>query len=189
MWGMAGWTGSDDEESLAVARSRGRARLQLLRHRLGLRRRTQRAAARRAAEAASGQAAVRRDQDPAEEPQVAGAARRTPLDDVFPADYIREYTETSLRNLGVSTIDLQQFHVWDDEWADDDRWQRAIARSEATRGWSAPIGISVNRWEPANVLRALDTGLDRRGAGRLQRLRPGAGGRAVRRLPASATSR
>ena len=47
MWGMAGWTGSDDEESLRVARPGDRARLQLLRHGLGLRRRAQRAAARR----------------------------------------------------------------------------------------------------------------------------------------------
>src|SRR5436190_15356143 len=30
-----------------------------------------------------------------------------PLDDVFPAAYIREYTEISLKNLGVETMDLQ----------------------------------------------------------------------------------
>ena len=47
------------------------------------------------------------------------------LDDVYPPDYIREYTEKSLANIGVSTIDLQQFHVWSDTWADDERWQRA----------------------------------------------------------------
>ena len=33
------------------------------------------------------------------------------LPDVFPSDYIVEYTEKSLQNLGVETIDLQQFHV------------------------------------------------------------------------------
>src|SRR6476646_7160734 len=49
------------------------------------------------------------------------------LDEVFPPDYIREYTEISLKNLGVETIDLQQLHVWTDEWADDDRWQKAVA--------------------------------------------------------------
>src|SRR6202012_1421055 len=31
------------------------------------------------------------------------------LEDCFPPDHIRAYTEMSLRNLGVDTIDLQQF--------------------------------------------------------------------------------
>jgi aryl-alcohol dehydrogenase-like predicted oxidoreductase len=81
-----------------------------------------------------------------------------PLDDVFPADYIREYTEISLRNLGVSTMDLQQFHVWTDAWAADDRWQRAVAKLKED-GLVRAIGISINRWQPANVLKALATDL------------------------------
>ena len=80
------------------------------------------------------------------------------LDEVFPPDYIREYTEKSLRNIGVSTLDLQQLHVWTDEWATDDRWQRAL-RALKDEGLVRSLGISVNRWEPANVLRALDSGL------------------------------
>ena len=80
------------------------------------------------------------------------------LDDVFPADYIREYTETSLSNIGVSTLDLQQLHVWSDEWAADNSWQRAL-RALKDDGLVRALGISVNRWQPANVLRALDTGL------------------------------
>ena len=39
------------------------------------------------------------------------------IQDVFPADYIREYTEKSLENLGIEAIDLLQFHVWEDDWA------------------------------------------------------------------------
>jgi aryl-alcohol dehydrogenase-like predicted oxidoreductase len=81
-----------------------------------------------------------------------------PLDDVFPADHIRAYTEISLSNLGVSTIDLQQFHVWSDAWAGDRRWQEAVRRLK-DEGLVRAVGISVNRWEPANVLRALETGL------------------------------
>jgi aryl-alcohol dehydrogenase-like predicted oxidoreductase len=80
------------------------------------------------------------------------------LDEVFPADYIREYTEKSLRNIGVSTIDLQQFHVWTDAWANDDRWQRAVA-SLKEEGLVRAVGISINRWQPANVLKALATDL------------------------------
>src|SRR5206468_2181828 len=80
------------------------------------------------------------------------------LDDVFPADYIREYTELSLKNIDVSTIDLQQFHVWSDTWAGDDRWQRAV-RALKDEGLVRAVGISINRWQPANALKALATGL------------------------------
>jgi aryl-alcohol dehydrogenase-like predicted oxidoreductase len=80
------------------------------------------------------------------------------LEDVFPADHIREYTEKSLANLGVDTIDLQQLHVWHDGWADDDRWQRAVAALKEEKLVRA-LGISVNRFQPHNVLRALETGL------------------------------
>lgn len=82
----------------------------------------------------------------------------TPAADAFPADHIRASTETSLRHLGVERIDLQQLHVWTDAWADDEGWQREAERLKA-EGLIGGFGISVNRWEPANVLRALDTGL------------------------------
>jgi aryl-alcohol dehydrogenase-like predicted oxidoreductase len=80
------------------------------------------------------------------------------LDDVFPADHIREYTYKSLESLGTDRIDLMQLHVWEDRWADDERWQRAMGGLKA-EGVIDGIGISVNRWEPANCLRAIDTGL------------------------------
>lgn len=80
------------------------------------------------------------------------------LMDVFPPDHIRSSTETSLRHLGVDCLDLQQFHVWSDAWVADDRWKRAVEdlkREGLIRGF----GISVNRWQPANVLKAIETGL------------------------------
>ncbi|MFE0593835.1 aldo/keto reductase [Micromonospora echinospora] len=80
------------------------------------------------------------------------------LDDVFPADHIREYTRYSIENLGVERIDLMQFHVWEDRWADDGRWQETIAELKR-EGLIDGVGISVNRWEPTNCLAALDTGL------------------------------
>ncbi|MGZ3428089.1 MAG: hypothetical protein ACXVCV_15645, partial [Polyangia bacterium] len=52
------------------------------------------------------------------------ARRGFKLDDVFPAEHIRDFAERSLGNLGARPIDLLQFHVWEDDWADDDRWQR-----------------------------------------------------------------
>jgi aryl-alcohol dehydrogenase-like predicted oxidoreductase len=80
------------------------------------------------------------------------------LEDVFPADYVRWCTERSLKNLGVDRLDLQQFHVWTDAWAGDDRWQRAVADLKS-EGLIRGVGISINRWEPANAIRALQTGL------------------------------
>ena len=82
----------------------------------------------------------------------------TPAHDAFPAEHIRASTETSLKNLGVDRIDLQQLHVWSDAWADDEGWQREAQRLKQD-GLIGGFGISVNRWEPANVLKAIDTGL------------------------------
>jgi aryl-alcohol dehydrogenase-like predicted oxidoreductase len=80
------------------------------------------------------------------------------LEDVFPADHIRGFTEKTLSNLGVATLDLMQFHVWNDAWADDQRWPRAIAALK-NEGLVRAVGISLNRWEPANGIRALRTGV------------------------------
>ncbi|MEY9860768.1 aryl-alcohol dehydrogenase-like predicted oxidoreductase [Catenulispora sp. GAS73] len=75
-----------------------------------------------------------------------------------PTDHIRDYTRRSLDNLGVDRIDLLQFHVWEDRWATDTRWQEAVAGLKH-EGLIEGFGISVNRWEPENCLAAIDTGL------------------------------
>ena len=80
------------------------------------------------------------------------------LTDVFPADHIRRSTETSLTNLGLDSVDLQQLHVWTDEWAGDERWMRAVADLKS-EGLIQGFGISLNRWQPANALKAIATGL------------------------------
>lgn len=81
-----------------------------------------------------------------------------PIAEVFPPDHIREYTEKSLQNLGLESIDLTQFHVWEDDWALDQGWQRAVDDLKR-QGLIKAFGISVNRWEPENVIEALRTGL------------------------------
>ncbi len=80
------------------------------------------------------------------------------LKDVFPAQYIIEYTEKSLKNLGIESIDLQQFHVWEDAWAENDEWKEAISQL-TDQGKVKAWGISINRWEPNNSLQTLKTGL------------------------------
>mgnify|MGYP000377268689 CR=1 FL=1 len=69
-----------------------------------------------------------------------------------------EYTEKSLKNIGVETIDLQQFHVLEDGWAHDERWQKAVTKLK-DEGKIRAVGVSVNRWEPDNCLETLKTGL------------------------------
>lgn len=80
------------------------------------------------------------------------------LDDCFPPEHIREYAEKSLENLGLPRIDLLQFHVWEDDWAADERWQRA-ADDLKRSGVVGSFGVSVNRWEPENVVNTLRTGM------------------------------
>ena len=157
MWGMGGWTGSDDEESLrsldlavelgcnvfdtAWAYGNGHSE-QLLGQTLRRHARTRLYVATKV---------------PPKDRVWPGKAE-TPIANVFPPDHIREYTEKSLRNLGVDTIDLQQLHVWSDAWADDEGWKRAVEDLKREKLITS-FGISVNRWEPVNVLRALDSGL------------------------------
>ncbi|TDE13180.1 aldo/keto reductase [Dyadobacter psychrotolerans] len=80
------------------------------------------------------------------------------LKDVFPADYIIEYAEKSLKNLGLEQIDLLQFHVWEDNWAQEDEWKEAIQKL-TKEGKVECWGLSLNRWEPDNSLKTLKTGL------------------------------
>jgi aryl-alcohol dehydrogenase-like predicted oxidoreductase len=48
--------------------------------------------------------------------------------------------------------------VWDDSWTDAGGWRHAILDLNRT-GVIRAFGISVNRWEPRNVLRVLETGI------------------------------
>jgi aryl-alcohol dehydrogenase-like predicted oxidoreductase len=157
MWGLAGWTGRDDDETrqslqlaadlgcnffdTALAYGDGHSETllgELIR-------------------ANPGKGLIVASKIPPKN-RIWPSRRGFKLDDVFPADYIRSSTETSLKILGLPALDLMQFHVWEDDWAADDRWQKAVATLK-TDGLVQAIGVSVNRWEPANVLRTLRTGL------------------------------
>ena len=70
----------------------------------------------------------------------------------------RVRARSAARTSGVETIDLLQFHVWEDDWADDAGWQDAVAGLRDD-GVIDAVGVSVNRWESWNVLRTLRTGL------------------------------
>lgn len=85
------------------------------------------------------------------------AAAHSTLEDCFPPEHIREYTERTLTHLGLPQLDLMQFHVWQDAWASDERWQRAVLDLKR-EGLVRTIGVSLNRWEPWNGLAAIRTG-------------------------------
>jgi aryl-alcohol dehydrogenase-like predicted oxidoreductase len=157
MWGMGGWTGSDDEESIqslqrsvdlgcnffdtALAYGDGHSEQllgQLLRSNAGKRL----------------YIATKVPPKNLRWP----SRREFTLDDCFPPDHIQKSVEQSLKSLGVSTIDLIQLHTWEDSWVDDDRWVRKLADLKS-EGLIRATGISLNRWEPWNGVRAVREGL------------------------------
>ncbi len=86
------------------------------------------------------------------------ARRGIPISEVYPEQYIEEMVDSSLKSFGLETIDLMQFHVWDDGFADDEGWKRAIlkiTKAGKVRYW----GISINDYQPSNCIKTLDTGL------------------------------
>jgi aryl-alcohol dehydrogenase-like predicted oxidoreductase len=157
MWGLAGWTGSDDDETSAAldravelgcnffdtawAYGNGHSeRLlgRLVRNHPGL------------------ELCVATKVPPK---NFKWPSRRGySLDECFPPDHIRQYAEKSLQNLDLPRIDLLQFHVWEDAWARDERWHWALDDLKS-QGLIRAAGVSVNRWEPANVIESLRTGL------------------------------
>jgi aryl-alcohol dehydrogenase-like predicted oxidoreductase len=165
MWGMAGWTGSDDAESLDAlqravdlgcnffdtAWAYGDGHSEEL---LGKILRANK----------NNSAVGGPDKKLYAATKIPPKNRRWParpeysLDESYPPEYIFEYVDKSLQNLGVDTLDLIQFHTWEDGWLDDGRVARAIEKLRSS-GKVRAVGISQNRWEPANGIRAVRAGL------------------------------
>jgi aryl-alcohol dehydrogenase-like predicted oxidoreductase len=82
------------------------------------------------------------------------STRTFTLDDCYPPDYIEAYIEKSIQNIKVDTIDLLQFHTWEDRWLNDERLPRAIEKMKIS-GKVRAFGPSLNRWEPSNGIRAV----------------------------------
>jgi aryl-alcohol dehydrogenase-like predicted oxidoreductase len=157
MWGMAGWTGSEDAESLAslqravdlgcnffdTAWAYGNGHSEEL---LG-----------KILRANAGQRLYTATKVPPKNRKWP-ARRGYSLEDCYPPEYIEEYVDKSLTNLGVKTMDLIQLHTWEDKWLDDRRLLPVIEKlrkSEKVRAF----GISMNRWEPWNGVRAVREGV------------------------------
>lgn len=86
------------------------------------------------------------------------AAHTTPVDDAFPGAYVRDYTERSLRNLGIEALDVQQFHVWSDTWIDHGDWLETVQHLK-TEGKIRFFGVSINDHEPDSALKLVRSGV------------------------------
>jgi aryl-alcohol dehydrogenase-like predicted oxidoreductase len=78
--------------------------------------------------------------------------------DVFPPDHIFRYADMIRKKLGTDSIDLLQFHVWDDHWTDEPDFRKTVEKLKRD-GIARFFGLSLNRWEPENGIKAIKTGL------------------------------
>jgi aryl-alcohol dehydrogenase-like predicted oxidoreductase len=78
--------------------------------------------------------------------------------DVFPADYVFEYAGKIREKLRTPSIDLLQLHVWEDRWSHEAEFQDTAAKLKSD-GIIRSFGLSLNRWQPENGIEAIHTGL------------------------------
>ncbi|HEX8187274.1 MAG TPA: aldo/keto reductase [Pyrinomonadaceae bacterium] len=157
MWGMGGWSGSDDEESLRSLQRAVELGVNFFDtayvygdgHSEGLLGQLVRANPDKRLYTASKVPPKNRKWP---------SRRESTLEDTFPPDYVEEYVHLSLKNLGLERVDLMQFHVWEDAWLEDGRWSKKLDELRS-QGLVGAVGLSINRWEPWNGVRAVRTGL------------------------------
>ncbi len=156
MWGMAGWSNSDDQESLQSLQAAVNNGCNFFD--------TAYAYGEGHSEKLLGQT-VRDNGDKRlyTATKIPPMNRQWParpdysLRESYPPDHIEEHVHRSLENAGLQSFDLIQFHTWEDGWLRDDRWLYKLDDLRS-QGLIKAIGISLNRWEPWNGVRAVRTG-------------------------------
>lgn len=162
LWGMSGWTGSDDKESLAA--------LQLATD-LGCNFfDTAWAYGDGKSDGLLGEILTRNPSPRNPSKRLYAASKIPPMNgkwparpsykyqDVFPAAHVFRHADLIRKNLRVDAIDVLQFHVWDDSWTDLPEFRRTVEKLRHD-GIIRHFGLSLNRWEPENGLKALRIGL------------------------------
>lgn len=86
------------------------------------------------------------------------AKPNVPVSQVFPKSWIEDRVNDSLSRLGIDSLDLMQFHVWDDSFAKDSEWQETV-KELTGRGKVRFWGLSLNNYQPENCQRTIETGL------------------------------
>lgn len=157
LWGMSGWSGSNDQESLAslqlavdrgcnffdTAWAYGEGKSDMLLGEIIMRNKGKRLYA-------ASKIPPKNDQWP--------ALPAYKYQEVFPTDHVFTYAKKIREKLRTDTIDVLQFHVWDDSWASEPEFRECVQNLKR-QGLIRYFGLSLNRWEPANGLLAIRTGL------------------------------
>jgi len=157
LWGMSGWSGSNDQESLAAlqlavdrgcnffdtAWAYGEGKSDMLLGEIIMRNKGKRLYA-------ASKIPPKNDQWP--------ALPSYKYQEVFPTDHVFLYAKKIREKLRTDTIDVLQFHVWDDSWAAEPEFRDCVQNLKR-QGMIRYFGLSLNRWEPANGLLAIRTGL------------------------------
>jgi aryl-alcohol dehydrogenase-like predicted oxidoreductase len=161
MWGLAGWTGSDDQESLASLKRSIELGCNFFDTALAYGDgKSEQILGKVLREHKNDRTVGGPDKHLYVATKIPPKNRRWPsgreftLDESYPPEYIAEYVDKSLKNLGADTIDVMQFHTWEDRWLNDERMPRAIEEMKKS-GKVRAVGVSVNRWEPWNGIRAV----------------------------------
>ena len=150
------WIGADDDESLRALRRAIELGVNFIDTAHGYGDGPQRAAGR------PGRARLRGDrlcgdEDPAEERALAGAGRRSRRGGVSRPTGSSRRPRRASSDLGLETIDVQQFHVWSDEWVGQGDWLDAIEQLKGD-GKIRFFGVSINDHQPANAVKLVESG-------------------------------
>jgi aryl-alcohol dehydrogenase-like predicted oxidoreductase len=156
-WGIGGtmWIGADDDESLRALRRAIELGVNFLDTAYGYGDGHSEELVGEAVRASSEQVYVATKCPPKNRTWPAPAGVHA--DEAFPADWIVECTERSLQKLGLETIDVQQLHVWSDEWVGQGDWLDGVERLKRD-GKIRFFGVSINDHQPANAVRLVESG-------------------------------
>ena len=157
MWGMGGWTGSDDAESLASLQRAVDLGCNFFDTAWGYGAGHSEGLLGQLVRANSNKKLYTATKIPPKNFKWPSRREYT-LDDCFPPEHIEEYVHKSLTNANLPSFDLIQFHTWEDSWAADDRWAKKMDDLRRQSLIHA-VGISINRWEPWNGVKAVRSGL------------------------------
>ncbi len=157
MWGMGGWTGSNDEESFNSLQLAADLGCNFFDTAWGYGRGRSEGLLGELVRANKGKKLYTATKIPPKNFKWPSRSEYT-LNDCFPPEHIEEYVEKSLKNAGLYSFDLMQFHTWEDKWLDDERGINKMLELK-NKGLFHAIGISMNRWEPWNGIRAVKSGL------------------------------
>jgi aryl-alcohol dehydrogenase-like predicted oxidoreductase len=86
------------------------------------------------------------------------ARREYTIEESYPPEHIEQFVHASLQNAGLDSFDLIQLHTWEDAWLAADSWYKRLEELRS-QGLFQAIGLSLNRWEPWNGVRAVRSGL------------------------------